>query len=96
VSRLYTLCTKKDHKHRMVADVERWGTMDQNKPLEDGPDADAAARALAEASREDDWATDGMDSVKPWSTARASSRALQVRPEPATAALTGARGYCLI
>ena len=73
--------------------TERWGTMDQNKPLEDG----AAARALAEASsREDDWATDGMDSVKPWSTARTPSRALQVRTELAPAALTGARGCCLI
>ncbi len=64
--------------------------MEPNTLLEDGPDADAAARALAEASREDDWATDGMDSVKPWSTSRAPSRASQVRPEPV------ARGYCLI
>jgi len=72
--------------------MERWSIMDQSPPLEDGPDADAAARALAEASREDDWATDGMDSVKPWSTARAP----QVRPEPAPAALTGACGYCVI
>jgi len=41
---------------------------------EDGHGADAAVRALAEASRDDEWATDGMDSLKPWSTSH--------RPQP--------------